>query len=432
MAIVSPGAVIADVAAVDTVTGGVITDATRQAALAWTATQQGGSTDGATPPAGVAVWEAGTNLHRNGQCDAVTDWVTAASATVTVDATTPAPFSPQSIKVVTGGAGVQEGVQAYSGSGQAAAAGVVFAGSVYFKGVPGASYLIYNRWYNTDTTVTDSVQSNVTATGAWQQVTPATVAVAAGKTGDRCACLIRTATQRAETFWAAHGMLQTGVSVCSPYIATSQGATATRAAGDVTFPSAGLSVTQGCVIVRARLGFASTAVPKSVNGLFQWASANNVRLIAYIQSNGTLIFARQNADSAPAVSPATPAFNVGDSLTFAIAWDAGHVYGSANGAAFTSVANTSSPNLAAVTTASFGSAAPYFANSELDGTIMWAVYGAGVPSSSDLSAFAALPDVQPAVFPPTSVGVIGQWQTYRPVGPRFRKVNVADTAVIVR
>src|SRR5215471_19381880 len=87
-----------------TMSGNEITDAIRIADATWPITQNVGSTDGLTPPAGLGVWRTATNLFPRGQCDSTANYSPGDAGTiVSIDAYTPAPFSPQSIKVTTDG-----------------------------------------------------------------------------------------------------------------------------------------------------------------------------------------------------------------------------------------------------------------------------------------------------------------------------------------
>jgi len=324
-----------------TVSGNEITDATRAAALAWLTNQLGGCTDGASVPAGFGIWDSGTNLFRRGQCDATTDWhQTATGETITTDATTPAPFSPQSIKAVCDGTTAAQGFQAFSATGQAAATGVVGAGSLYFKGVVGAAYTVRMHWLNTDTSTTDGTNLNFTATGAWQLLTPPSLAVAAGKTGDRLEIDVFINGTRAETIWAAHAMLEklpgTSRVNVSPYIATSGGSTASRSSALVTAPTSLLSVTQGWMAIRVRMGWPSTNVQSSTFMSLDDGTLNNRISLTRTGSWQTRRVVGGVGGSVASIG--SDSWNIGDTQTLILRWDAASVALSIGGA-FTSVAN---------------------------------------------------------------------------------------------
>lgn len=427
MAIVSPGAVVTDVQSVATFQGSEITDATRVAAQSWTAAQQGGSTDGLTPPAGVGIWEGRTNLYPRGQNDATTNIVNSAGVTVSVDAATPAPFSPQSIKAVADGTGVNQRIRLQSNTGQAAAAGTIGAGSVYFQGVAGQSYNVFLSWVNTDSSETVGVSTTLNATGAMQQVTPATLAVAVGKTGTALTISVQINGQRAETFWAAHAELESGVPYVGPYIATSQGATATRANAYVRAPVSLLNLTQGWFATRLRMGFASTQGTTDNPRVFSWRDdSNNVLEVGWTAGTGNF-FSNRAALGVGAGPGATIAWAAGDAVTIVFAWTATALSLSANGAAFTTVANSSIPTLAATTFAIGSRGDGIF---QLDGRCMWFACGSGLVTSSDAAAFTALPDTMPGVFLDVAASLSGRWLAYAPVGRKFRRVNVGEPVVI--
>lgn len=391
-----------------TLSGNEITDARRTAALAWTTAQQGGSTDGLTPPAGVAVWQAGTNLFRRGQCDAVTDWGTTGtgSPTRTIDATTPPPFSTQSMKYVTSGASGNEGCMAVTATGQAAAAGALGTGSIYFKGIAGNSYDFFLRWLNTDASTTAGATLTITATGNWQLISPASIAVAVGKTGDQLQIFARINSTRNDTFWVAHAMLQwaTGVLVGSPYVATSGGAVATRAAARVQAPFATLlTEPQGWLAMRVRMGWASTTVPDVNQTDFMAAlsgdTQNEIRCACYFHGNSWELSNTRN--SVEAHVQINDAFSVGDLRTVIWAWTNTQLALSVAGSVFSTAARGAAGGTALGTNLDIGSQGNgHFCDSNM----LWAVFGKGVLTNADAAAIAALgaPLNNLLAFPPSS------------------------------
>lgn len=272
-----------------TLTGNEITDATRTANLSLGTTASGQMIDTRVADGSIRAQRAATNLHGRGQCDAVIGargWAAQnAGATVSVDPTVAAPFSPQSVKCVCDGTTANQGVAPISATGLAAAAGVLTATSVLFKGVPGASYTAKSRWSHTDATVVDGNVLTFNATGAWQLLIPDPVAVGVGKTGDLSAILVRVNGTRAETFNVAHGMLEVGVTTVAPYVATSGGNTATHAAGRPTAPTSLLSPLRGTVVMRIRHGFSSNDGSARVLWALSDGTTSN-RLSVVIQNNG--------------------------------------------------------------------------------------------------------------------------------------------------
>lgn len=171
-----------------------------------------------------------TNLFAYGQCDALGAWGPAgAGTTAAVDTTVPAPRSRQSIIVVTPGAGLNEGVLASTPSG-AYPIGTVAVASLWMHGVAGHQYDAWIRW----TGNADGVHLVFVATGAWQLVVPP--ATAATVATPNLTLFARTSTQRAETFWAANAMVETGQASVAPYVPTAGGVIATGYAGQEIAP----------------------------------------------------------------------------------------------------------------------------------------------------------------------------------------------------
>ena len=392
-----------------TVSGYEITDATRAAALAWGTSQQGGSTDGATVPAGFGVWEAGTNLFRRGQCDTTGDMggTGGGSTTYATDAMVPAPFSPQSIKATTDGTANNQGIYCYSGTGLAAATGVVGVGSVYFKGVAGQSYDVIVGWNNTDASQTVGSITTVTATGSWQNVAPASIAVAAGKTGDRLWIIVRTHTQRAESFWVAHAMLQKGVSVVSPYIATSGGSTASRTAALVQALASLVSTSQMWVALRVRLGVDFATLASGGRFFFNWrdsSSGHRIEVNAVV-SGGNKVRVGRSAASGNSQDSAVVTNVAGDEITVIAKFTASQIGISVNGSAFSLAANTSIPNLSAVPLFDIGARSAPFSDAWVDSSVLWFACGTGTLSDGDAYNIYSLSNngstLSPSKFPGT-------------------------------
>lgn len=433
MAIVLPGDTVTDLASVATFSGTEITDAARTAALSWPATQQGGSTDGATPPAGVGIFEALTNRFRRGQCDATTDWNEAqGTETIAVDAGVRAPFSPQSIAVTTPGSVSLEGCYAVTATGQAAAAGTPGAGSIYVNAPAGVQIDVWMRWLNTDTTASDGAHTVITGNGAFQLVTPASVAVSALKTGATLLVFVRTHATVATTFHVAHAELESGLTAVGPYIATSQGATATRALSQPTVPAIGLDTTQQWFVFRY-VPFWSTTQPHFAV-LLDWgdtrAGPESSRLTASL-SGQQLRVQRMSAGTLDDFSGAAQTFVQGTSYTLGYRYTSTQLAVSFNGQAWQTVACNPAaipPVGALLTSFSLGWANPnQFGTCNCFGAILWMMAGYGPIADADIAALAALADAQPNVGVPLSANPSLRWQVYAPVGPKFRRVSVGDT-----
>jgi hypothetical protein len=410
---------LADVVPVNlTLSGNEITDAARTAALAWPITQQGGQTDALAPPAGVGIYRAATNLFRRGQADAVSAEVSGKQGgeVVTSDATVPAPFSPRSFKCVCDASVASQGGMSKSATGQAAAAGTMLAGSVWFKGTAGQGYASYCRWQNTDATSTIGTILTFTASGAWQLLTPPPVAVAAGKTGDQGFVAAYVNGTRAETFWFAHAMMEKGQSLVAPYVATSGGATATHNPGRVRGDASLVDETQFWIAVRVRL----RDVTSGAKYVWGFRDDNNNQI--WVRWNPTLTrweIARVGAGTTgTAVKAATPV--AGDFATVVAYGTASQIGISVNGAPFASSPQAVPPVLAATT---FDIGGLSGSGTESDTSVRWFACGKGTLTDDDAAALYALgntaPDIHATPGNPTLVwpGVTQSANTLPPAAP---------------
>ena len=391
----------------------VITDASRAAALAWGVNQQGGQTDGLLNDGSIRVGRAATNLHPHAQCDTNGNYQAQGVGVVigAPDAGVPAPFSPKSIPVTTDGGSFNQGVQARSLAGQAAAAGVSGVGSIRFKGTAGQQYIHRVTWLNADASVTNGANTQFVATGEWQELRPAAAAVGAGKTGDILIVAVFTVGQRAETFHVAHPMIEKGQSVVAPYVPASGGVTATQPAGRVQADASLLDETQGAIVMRVRMGWSTAAEPGGGTGtpsFFGWQdNVNNGLLGFYRESNNTIEMQRKaSVGGQSSAITAAPAFAASDELTLVFAWDATHTYVSVNGGAFVSAGGGGIPALAAV---SFDIGTNGQSNFALDGDVLYAATFNGDVTTLDPAAIDAAfgagddPDYAALGFQPTAV-----------------------------
>lgn len=372
-----------------TMSGNEITDTTRTAAIKWGTAQSGGSVDEFNPPdSSYGIWEAGTNLFRRGQCDATTDWGvnTGTGVTLATDATTPAPFSPQSIKYTVDGTQSAQGTLATTATGQAAAAGTIGVASAWLKGASGQTFNVVLQWKNTDSSTTLGSTSSIVATGNWQLVTAPSVAVASGKTGDSLRLIVASTAMVPGSFNVAHGMIQTGVAVVSPYIATTGGNTATRSTARVQIPANCVTNAQGWIAMRVNLPWAvaSPPHPGSAPFFFSWADSLTNRIIGYFDAGGTNSFKiqRNTASGSDTDSGPTETFVAGTSKTLIFMWDSGHVYLSVDGAAFTHSNGTKVPTMVD-TQIDIGTGGVVGTGREIDANVLWVACGVGVLADAD-------------------------------------------------
>jgi len=401
-----------------TYSGNEITDAIRVADGTWPVTQNIGSTDGLTPPAGLGVWRSSTNLAYRGQCDAISGAYGAGDAgtTLSIDTTTPAPFSPQSIKVVTDGSTSAQHASTAGGSSLNAPPGNIGLASLYFKGQAGKPYFASLFWANTDSTITGGVQNTFNATGQWQLIIIPPATVATGKTGGNLIPLIGVNATRADTFWIAHPMVENGTfSDSTPYIATSGLAYSTRLSARVKAPPSLLSATQGWFACRIRMGFANPNLPSSAGAYcFQLSDGGwNNRIMGYIGTN-QFVSASANGGNAN-FAAVTANFNVGDYATLIFSWTPTQIRISVNGAPF--AWNTRSYGVPpGMNTLDIANALSF---AQLDGQMFWAATGTGVLTDNDAASLYQLGNTPPILFPDaaqvTSVNPLADNNVYNTV-----------------
>lgn len=348
----------------------------------------GGMVDDWPPPDGsVAIRRAATNLHRHGQCDSTTDYSQAGGGTtvMSIDATTPARFGPQTIKLIcNGGAGNFQGCIASSAAGQAAAAGTLGVGSMYFKGVAGLSYSIRLRWTNTDTTTTFGATATFNATGDLQLCVAPSLAVGAGLTGDILRVEVLQATaNRAETLWFAHPMLEKGQFVVAPYVPTSGGVTATHPASRVQAPSTLLDPTRFGFVIRLRLGWSFPAPFADWRGILDWggSDANSIQMYTSPASNTLTIRRTKTGGTGGNSAGLSGAGRVaGNLVTLAAKGTATDISISLDGAPFVTAATDPSqtPTRASLGT-TFDIGTRNGASSHVDSDVFWAGFFGGAP-----------------------------------------------------
>lgn len=370
-----------------TVSGNELTDITRKAAFTLGTGSSGQMIDGRLNDSSFGIRRAATNLFRQGQCGATTDWLgaTATPPTISIDATTRPPFSTQSIKGVCSGAAASQGFIPSSATGQAAVATTPGVGSIYAKLVNGASYVCRMEWVNTDATVTQGTDTGLTGTGAFQLIIPTSVLVAAGKTGDQLRIRLFINGTRAETIWVAHVMLEKGVAVVASYVPTTGGSTATHSGGRVRAPASLLNTTQGWMATRVRMGWSSSNPPDTFPNFFDLRDDATHRLILFWFSGGFSV--GRDAGSVGSNASSALSFSAGDFVTIVAAWTATTIKVSVNGSAFVSIANTTIPTIAA---SQFDLGNVTGNSHYADSDVLWFACGLGPLTDPDAAALAAL------------------------------------------
>ena len=350
--------------------GNEITDAVRVAGV---------NGDGLTPPAGVGIWEATTNLFANGSFESGTaGWSSSDGvATIAQDGTV-AKFGANSLKIVSTAA--NNGVRT---NGAALTNGQAYSFGVWAKGVAGHQYII--QIVRADFATVVASQTFV-ASGGWDNVT---CSVASYPATETAYCFVKQNDGHADTWWIDGAQLEN-----KPIPTPFAGDGATRSAARVQAPASLLNATQCGVAYRIAYGFPSTATRANACYLLDWRDDANNLLGLWLDTANKWNAGRESGGAgSPAVS-AAQTFTTDDTATVIFACDSGHAKVSVNGGAFTSVANTSIPTLAA-SLADLGSQA---ATDQLDGRILWAVTFVGVVTDADatlLDGSASVPTTLP-------------------------------------
>lgn len=339
-----------------TAAGNEITDSTRASA------NQG---DGrAAPDSSYGLWEATTNLFPNGGFESNTSgWSPSSGSSAISQDTSLAKFGSSSLKVVsTAPSGART-------TGYATTSGTVYTASVWVDAPAGMGMQM--QWVRSDfATVVGA--NNFTAAGGWQRVT-VTVTAPASETE----YLFVKSTAATSTFWIDGAQLEQ-LGYATPYVETN-GATATRNAARLQAPSALTSASQGWVAARVRYGVVGSAVN---GGLYQYGDSTNGMTVYWSGTNWAFEEAKAGTLFLDNASQADPSATVGGMATVVAAWDANFAYVSVNGSAFTKVARTHIPTVAAATF-DIGDLRPWFAGSNLDGDLLWFATGTGTLTSSD-------------------------------------------------
>jgi hypothetical protein len=240
--------------------------------------------------------------------------------------------------------------------------------------------------------VTGSITTFTSRLAAWQLLTPASLAVAAGKTGDLLLVLVQVNGTRSESFWVAHAMLEKAQSVVAPYVATSGGATATHAVGRVQVPASVTDETVGWIAVRVRMGWGNAAGPGGGSGfptLIDWRDdANNKISIYYSEASKQWFVESRSAATSNTRASAVQTFAAGDALTIIVYWTATTLALSINGVTFLTGARAAGviPTLAATLFDIGGTGA---SGSSFNGDVLWFACGTGTLTDADAAAIHA-------------------------------------------
>lgn len=373
-----------------TMTGNEVTDASRTAGV------QG---DGLTSPdSSYGIWDGTTNLFTNGGAETnLTGFTAIANGVLTRD-TTESKFGSASAKVVDPGGANFSGLNIGAVTGLAA--GSVTA-SVWLKGTGTCSLRLSENGVGS----TDS--STITLTSTWTRysVTRTWTATASAT------LYVWTAFGTAAFTAYVDGVQVEQKAIATPYVHTN-GATATRAFGQVTLPSTLIDQTKGWASFRVRMGIPSTAAMPGATAQTLFGARNGADILAvdYYSSANTWRFTYGNTGTGLSqVTPAAGAFAIGQTYTITISWDS---VATPKGVLYV---NTTANNLAGAfavpTTLTSGWTVGYGAgNSAFDGEVLWAAFGSGPLTAGDVTTISGFgnTDPSPASFP-AAAKVSGVW-----------------------
>jgi hypothetical protein len=361
-----------------TVTGNEITDVVRAANVEGDGLSSSDSSYG--------IWSTRNNYCRNGNAATnLTDWLSDSGATVTRD-TTESKFGSTSVKVVTPGSVVGEGVRIASDTGLAMAAGRRCFGGAWVWGSGTIETFVEIK--NTDATFTYGGSTQYTLTSTPQRLDFSFVDVEATKTGDQITLYILTVTSaQAITFHVGGVMIEHNVSTLGasrhPYVHT-DGTTASKAVGRIQMPVGNLSKTQGWMAARVRAGVASAVV---VSGMFpqvlNWGVSDSDEMGCGWRPDTGVWYGKRDSGGVNGTRPEIAGtFVRGDLFTLVFAWTATQLKLSLNGSVFTVTAHTGIPSVAFPDTLDIGrhtfSVAEFW-----NGEILWVAMGSGTLSDAD-------------------------------------------------
>lgn len=355
-----------------TLSGNEITDAVRAA---------GAQGDGrAVPDGSFGIWEATTNLIKNGGFETNLDNWTAIDAGVRTRVTADKKFGAACCEVNTTDA--TDGVQ-YDDGALEATQGKTYTISAWLKAkaagdvgktvtaLAQSSGGVFEIFTNTYVLTADWVRHTWQVTWAEAAHTKATLQW-------------RDNSGQGGFDFYVDGVQYEEQPIATPYIET-DGATAARAGAVVTAPSSVFTETQGWCAMLIRQGWAAS--PAGPNIHMDWADAPLTRVVLRMQVTTTKLEVATGSGTAQATFAAPVV--VGTLYLLIGKWDADNVYASAEGGAFVSAARVGDgpPNNPAATF----SLGRWFGgdNYHMDGDILWAACGKGTLSDADAAYIAA-------------------------------------------
>lgn len=262
--------------------------------------------------------------------------------------------------------------------GYAATAGLAYTFSTWVLAPAGQSMSIAVRRADFSTSLG---QTNFVATGSWQRVE---VNVTAAATELIYPFIYASATLHGGSFWT-DGMMLENSHFGHPFTPAFRGQAA------ITAPASLLDVTQAWVAFRFRVAWGNANEPSGGTGfpdLFRWTSGANPNKIEVYYSEGSNWFAlERNGGDQSASAHILRAINAGDEITVVASWYLGGHKLSVDGGPFAAVAKAQ---------VSAGLQDTFQLANVLNGEVLWAAGGLGIPDDDDAAALEAVGSSDPA------------------------------------
>lgn len=324
-----------------TFTGNEITDTTRAA------NTQG---DGLPNDSSTGIWEATTNLVKNGGIESNTNfWGTSGNATVG-RTTSASKFGTASGTLTCSSAAC--GYLTTSSSGHPTVSpSTTYTYSAWVKrdsgGAAATVKLMFDE-YNGTTFIQGDSGTSVAWTDSWQRLT---LTVTTTATTNLLKLFIMPSSWTTGDVLDFDGVQLEQKPSPTPYVETN-GTTAARASGRVQAPASLLNATQGWIAARIRPEWAATSPPFAYPTVFDWSNSGSVQLgISYNQSGAssypnmwTISRYSGSGGVPPSAASTTQSFAAGSSHTIVASWTASQISISVDGAPFVTAANTSIPS----------------------------------------------------------------------------------------
>lgn len=348
-----------------------ITDTTRYAGV---------EGDGLTAPAGYGVWPAATNLVTDGGCETDAAYYTAdnggAGVVSVTRITTDAAFGSACAQVVTDGNNTDQG-QNMATFITGLSAGTAYSWAMSAKSVSGATAArLRIKWYDAASSVISTSDTDITLTTSWARYS---ISATSPALTTKCVAQIINKTATAMTV-NIDGMQFEAGEIATPYIET-DGGTAARSAGRVQVPAQGLfTPTQGAVVLRQNVPYASASLPNAAPMSFSWGDdTGTAYIIAFMQSGNLNVRRRGGGGSFDAVT-VTATFSAGATQTVFAAWESAQIKASLDGSTFSTGAVANGiPTLPATCDLERDLNGSYYNY----GRALWAITFKGTPTNAD-------------------------------------------------